>query len=329
MRSRGPALTATLREAARSLYGRQVAHAARPHRHHDRHRLGDRHDLDRRDRDRRGREIASRRLGTDILTIEKAGTPAQGRDAAIGLETALALGDALPTIALAAPQIEAQGSFAYGGKSVGQGLTHGVSAAFAPVNRLRRGRRALRVGHGRGPLFRGGGGRGRGRHATPRRRLGRGRGAGGRRTAVHGRGCAGGRARDPRASLPGVREQIGVPADHHRSTYRPGRGDCADHRPRGPRHPLFGGGPGHSGLLRRAHAGARGRGQERRAVDRADGIAARADDAAARRRRQHQPHRGRHRGDEHHADLGGRAAPRDRYPPRARRDPWRHPGPVS
>ncbi len=74
-------------------------------------------------------------LGTDILAIEK--TTAPVRDAVIDLEAALALGDALPTIGLAAPQIEAQGSFAYGGKSVGQGLTHGVSAAFAPVNKLR------------------------------------------------------------------------------------------------------------------------------------------------------------------------------------------------
>ena len=123
MRSRGPAPDGhSARGCAQSLR-RQVAHAARPHRHHDRHRLGDRHDLD--------GEIATAEsrnrfeaLGTDILTIEKAGTPAQGRDAAIGLEAALALEDALPTIALAAPQIEAQGSFAYGGKSVGQGLTH-------------------------------------------------------------------------------------------------------------------------------------------------------------------------------------------------------------
>ena len=136
MRSRGPALTATLREAARSLYGARlrtllgligimigiasvIAMIS----------TGEIATAESRNR--------FEALGTDILTIEKAGTPAQGRDAAIGLEAALALGDALPTIALAAPQIEAQGSFAYGGKSVGQGLTHGVSAAFAPVNRLR------------------------------------------------------------------------------------------------------------------------------------------------------------------------------------------------
>ena len=136
MRSRGPALTATLREAARSLYGARlrtllgligimigiasvIAMIS----------TGEIATAESRNR--------FEALGTDILTIEKAGTPAQGRDAVIGLEAALALGDVLPTIALAAPQIEAQGSFAYGGKSVGQGLTHGVSAAFAPVNKLR------------------------------------------------------------------------------------------------------------------------------------------------------------------------------------------------
>ena len=52
--------------------------------------------------------------------------------------------------------------------------------------------------------------------------------------------------------------------------------------------------------------GSRCRGHERRAADRADGIAARADDAAGRPCRQHRPHGRRHRRDEHHADLGAK-----------------------
>ena len=78
-------------------------------------------------------------LGTDILTITKSDTSVASRrkGAVIGLEDALALADTVPTISEAAPQTEAQGSFAYRGKSVGRGLTQGVSAAFASVNRLR------------------------------------------------------------------------------------------------------------------------------------------------------------------------------------------------
>ena len=77
-------------------------------------------------------------LGPDILAITKSDTSAASRrqGAVIGLEDALALADAVPTVSEAAPQTEAQGSFAYRGKSVGQGLTQGVSAAFAGVNRL-------------------------------------------------------------------------------------------------------------------------------------------------------------------------------------------------
>ena len=77
-------------------------------------------------------------LGTDILAITKSDTSAAARrrGAVIGLEGALALADAVPTVSETAPQTEAQGSFAYGGKSMGRGLTQGVSAAFARVNRL-------------------------------------------------------------------------------------------------------------------------------------------------------------------------------------------------
>ncbi len=78
-------------------------------------------------------------LGTDILAITKSDTPAASRrqGAVIGLEDALALADMVPTVSEAAPQIETLGSFAYGGRSVGRGLKHGVSGTFARVNRLR------------------------------------------------------------------------------------------------------------------------------------------------------------------------------------------------
>ena len=78
-------------------------------------------------------------LGTDVLAITKSDTSAASRrqGAAIGLEDALALADMVPTVSEAAPQIETLGSFAYGGRSVGQGLKHGVSGTFARVNRLR------------------------------------------------------------------------------------------------------------------------------------------------------------------------------------------------
>ena len=84
-------------------------------------------------------------LGTDILSIEPrdgAASTAGGENGIIGLEDALSLADALPSLSEAAPQIELQGSFSYAGKSVGAGLMHGVSAAFSSVN-------ALRVARGR------------------------------------------------------------------------------------------------------------------------------------------------------------------------------------
>ena len=62
---------------------------------------------------------------------------ARRQGAVIGLEDALALADALPTVSEAAPRIQSDGSFRYAGKGVGSGSLQGVSASFASVNRLR------------------------------------------------------------------------------------------------------------------------------------------------------------------------------------------------
>ena len=67
-------------------------------------------------------------LGTDIVTIK---TQGQARGAGIALEDALALADALPSIAAAAPVIRASGSFTHAGKRVGSGSMQGVTASFA------------------------------------------------------------------------------------------------------------------------------------------------------------------------------------------------------
>ena len=79
-------------------------------------------------------------LGTDIITITKSddmGTGARRPGAAIALMDALALAELLPSVSEAAPQTSSPGLFLYGGKSAGRGLTQGVSAAFAGVNKLR------------------------------------------------------------------------------------------------------------------------------------------------------------------------------------------------
>ena len=76
-------------------------------------------------------------LGTDLLTIKLPdrliGAP--GR-ATIGLEDALALAGAMPSVSIAAPRIQTHSSFRYAGKPVGSGPVQGVSASFAEVNRL-------------------------------------------------------------------------------------------------------------------------------------------------------------------------------------------------
>ena len=79
-------------------------------------------------------------LGTDILTIVKSaptGTAVPKHRRTIGLEDALALADALSTVSVTAPQTASQSVFRYGGKHAGRGTMQGVSAVFAPVNKLR------------------------------------------------------------------------------------------------------------------------------------------------------------------------------------------------
>ena len=79
-------------------------------------------------------------LGTDILTIrtsdEMTGASEFG-DARIGLEDAMALADALPGVSEGAPRIMSQGGFRYAGKRVGSGSLQGVTASFASLNKLR------------------------------------------------------------------------------------------------------------------------------------------------------------------------------------------------
>ncbi len=77
-------------------------------------------------------------VGTDILAIRKSeemnfsGTPP-----VIGLDDALDLADALSTVSGAAPRIYSGGGANYAGRHLRIGSIQGVSASFAPVNRLR------------------------------------------------------------------------------------------------------------------------------------------------------------------------------------------------
>ena len=76
-------------------------------------------------------------LGTDILTIKKpGGEHARQGGPAIGLADALALAEALPSLAEAAPRIQSSGTFIHAGKRSGSGSVQGVTAAFASVNTL-------------------------------------------------------------------------------------------------------------------------------------------------------------------------------------------------
>ena len=139
MRRPGPALTATLREAVRSLYGARLRTLLGL--------IGITIGIASVIAMISTGEIATAQsrkqfeaVGTDILSIEKSDRTARaasGQGAVIGLEGALDLADALPTVSAAAPRIKSQASFSYGGKSAGSGSLQGVSAAFLSVNRLR------------------------------------------------------------------------------------------------------------------------------------------------------------------------------------------------
>ena len=70
-------------------------------------------------------------LGTDIVTVHTT-----RNSPGIALEDATALADALESIEVAAPVIEDSGRFVHAGRSVGNGAVHGVTGAFADVNKL-------------------------------------------------------------------------------------------------------------------------------------------------------------------------------------------------
>lgn len=79
-------------------------------------------------------------LGTDLLTIrtsDEISARQRRSGAAIGMEDALSLADALPAVSEAAPRVISRGEFSYRGKRITRGLTQGVSESFARVNRLR------------------------------------------------------------------------------------------------------------------------------------------------------------------------------------------------
>ena len=138
MRRPGPALTATLREAVRSLYGARLRTLLGL--------IGITIGIASVIAMISTGEIATAQsrkqfeaVGTDILSIEKSDDMARaapGEGPAIGLEGALDLADALSTVSDAAPRIKSQGKFRYGGKSVGSGSLQGVSASFLSVNKL-------------------------------------------------------------------------------------------------------------------------------------------------------------------------------------------------
>ncbi len=71
-------------------------------------------------------------LGTDILLIR----PPYGGGRAIPTAAALAMAEALPAIAEAAPRISGNEQFRHAGKTVGQGSVQAVTAAFASINQL-------------------------------------------------------------------------------------------------------------------------------------------------------------------------------------------------
>ena len=269
-------------------------------------------------------------IGTYVRLGPKSDTPAASRrrGAVIGLEDALALADMVPTVSEAAPQIETLGSFAYGGRSVGRGLKHGVSGAFARVNRLR-------VAEGRflsdmdaeryfsvvGADV-----------ASAMRR-------GGAREVVGDVLEIDERLFTVVGVLADTPETYGLAFELHanQSVFVP----ITTVRRIDPRTEIglivarVEAGAHHADAARdvQAYFSGRTRGlalevTSAKQLIGADGVSARTDDSSFGRGRLHQPYRRWHRGDEHHADFGGRAAPRDWHSPSTRRDAREHPGPV-
>ena len=76
-------------------------------------------------------------LGTDIFTIENALGASVTPGRSIVLADALRLSDAVETIVDAAPRIGLHDTFLHGGRQVGRGAAHGVTASFARLNRLK------------------------------------------------------------------------------------------------------------------------------------------------------------------------------------------------
>ncbi len=75
-------------------------------------------------------------LGTDIMVIRNSSMSSGPGGPSIGLADAIALDSTVPSITEAAPRILGYGEFRHAGKRVGGGNVHGVTASFAPVNRL-------------------------------------------------------------------------------------------------------------------------------------------------------------------------------------------------
>ncbi len=75
-------------------------------------------------------------LGADVLVVRKAFATWGERTTEIAMRDAMVLAKALPAIAEAAPRVQSQGEFRFGGRRIGEGNVQGVTQAFLEVNRL-------------------------------------------------------------------------------------------------------------------------------------------------------------------------------------------------
>ena len=264
-------------------------------------------------------------LGTDIVTIKT--LRGQG-DAGISPDAALALAETAPTISEAAPRIGLRSGLRYLGRPIGSGTVQGVTRAFARVNRLRtaEGRFVSRMDGSRFFAVVGAG------LAREMRR----RGA----TEIVGEFLqAGDRLYAIVGVLADAPETFALPfrVDANGSVFIP-IGTAARAEP-GAKVKLIvartGPGVHYSDAVRDAQSyftrRAKGReagDRQRRTTDPADGVAARADDPAARRCRRHRASGRRNRGDEHHGALRFRAARGNRPQARPGRQQGRHPAPI-